>query len=267
MINMFLKKILDKDFDALTLEELKTIIHNNDVFALKKKDLVILEKLIEKHLTDDNRHKLNETLREALPSSFAILSNLDKYEIHEGTIDINFRETFVSNLKQMSNFQLCVFIDKLLKAGKEEKIRFFRNKDYSLHAINSVVSSSFALPMVFEFFKPGYPKSFMAIEYNQIDKDKMINTLNNQIVRYLYVVEAISRVVLETEETELLKTKINKRIQAAVIDYVDIIKKEKKVVRSTGIAPRQTWTYTLCNILDITVEEDEEFYDEEDDDE
>ena len=64
-----------------------------------------------------------------------------------------------------------------------------------------------------------------------------------------------------------MKTKINKRIQAAVIDYVDIIKKEKKVVRSTGIAHRQTWTYTLCNILDITVEEDEEFYDEEDDDE
>ena len=85
---MFLKKILDRDFDALTLEELKTIIHNNDVFVLKKKDLVILEKLIEKHLIEDNSDKINETLREALPSSFAILSNLDKYEIHEEAIDI-----------------------------------------------------------------------------------------------------------------------------------------------------------------------------------
>ena len=167
----------------------------------------------------------------------------------------------------MSNFQLCVFIDKLLKVGKEEKIRFFRNKDYSLHAINSVVSSSFALPMVFEFFKPDHYKSFMAIEYNQIDKDKMIDTLNNQIVRYTYVVEAISKEVLETAESELLKTKINKRIKTATIDYVDIIKKEKKAVRATGVAPRQTWTYTLCNILDIAVEEDDEFYDEEDNDE
>jgi hypothetical protein len=267
MINMFLKKLLDRDFDALTLEELKIIIHNNDVFALKKKDLAILEKLIEKPLTDDNSDKIKEVLRESLPSSFAILSNLDKCEIHEGTIDINFREAFVSNLKQMNNFQLCVFIDKLLKVGKEERIRFFKSKDYSLHMINSVVSSSFELPMVFEFFKPDHPKSFRAIEYDQIDKDKMINTLNNQIVRYLYVVEAISRIVLETAETELLKTKINKRIQTEIIDYVDIIKKEKKAVRATGIAPRQTWTYTLCNILDITAEEDDEFYDEEDDDE
>ena len=265
MINMFLKKLLDRDFDDLTLEELKIIIHNNDVFALKKKDIAILEKLIEKPLTDDNRDNIREVLREALPSPFAILSSLDKYEIHEGTIEINFREAFVDNLKHMSNLQLCVFIDKLLKVGMEEKIRFFRNKDYSLHAINSVVSSSFALPMVFEFFKPDHPKSFMAIEYNQIDEDKMINTLNNQIVRYLYVVAAISRIVLETEETELLKTKINKRIQTEIIDYVDIIKKEKKAIRSTGIAPRQTWTYTLCNMLDITIEEDDEFYDEEDD--
>lgn len=44
-------------------------------------------------------------------------------------------------------------------------------------------------------------------------------------------------------------------------------RKKKKAVRATGVAPRQTWTYTLCNILDIAVEEDDEFYDEEDNDE
>ena len=77
----------------------------------------------------------------------------------------------------------------------------------------------------------------------------------------------ISRIVLETNETDLLKTKINKRIQTEIIDYIDVIKKEKKAVRSTGIAPKQTWTYTLCNVLDITVDVDDEFYDEEDDDE
>ena len=83
MINMFLKKLLDRDFDILTLEELKIIIHNNEVFPLKKKDLAVLEKLIEKPLADDNRDNIKEVLREALPSSFAILSNLDKYVIHE----------------------------------------------------------------------------------------------------------------------------------------------------------------------------------------
>ena len=69
MINMFLKKLLDRDFDILTLEELKIIIHNNEVFPLKKKDLVVLEKLIEKPLADDNRDNIKEVLREALPSS------------------------------------------------------------------------------------------------------------------------------------------------------------------------------------------------------
>ena len=95
---MFLKKILDRDFGALTLEELKIITHNNDVFMFKKKDLSVLEKLIEKPLIDDNRNQINELLREALTSSFAILSSLDKHEIHEGPIDISFREAFVDNL-------------------------------------------------------------------------------------------------------------------------------------------------------------------------
>ena len=47
--------------------------------------------------------------------------------------------------------------------------------------------------------------------------------------------------------------------------YLDVIRKEKSAVRATGVAPKQTWTYTLCNVADITIEEDDEFYDEEDD--
>ena len=83
----------------------------------------------------------------------------------------------------------------------------------------------------------------------------------------LYVLAIIAEVVLNTDEEKLSGTKINKVINEDISTYLEIIKKEKAAVRATGVAPKQTWTYTLCNITDITVEEDEEFFDEEDDDE
>lgn len=123
----------------------------------------------------------------------------------------------------------------LFKLAKEEKIRFFRNKDYSLHAINSVISRSLGLSLVFEIFKPGKAKNFKAIDYTRIDKAQMIEEIDNQVVRYLYVLAKIAEVVLNTEEEKLLGTKINKTINEQISVYLEIIKKEKSAVRATGV--------------------------------
>ena len=267
MGEMFLKKILDKDFEAISVDELKVIITHDSVFTISKKDKKALEKIIEDGITDGNRDKMVAVLREGLPNSFMILSNLDKYELVDGEIKLEFRKNLIENLKVMNHLQLGTFIDKVLMVSKESKIRFFRNEEYSLHEINGVISKSLGLTLVFEIFKKGEYKTFLEIPFEHTDKKLMIEVLNTQCVRYLYILKTISDIVLATETSKLTGTKINKTIREQINDYVKLIKKERKYVKKTGAVPKQTWTYSICGLTDISIEDDDEFLDWEDDDE
>lgn len=267
MSEVFLKKLLRKEYTDFTIEELKLIINNNHVFSLSKKDIKALEKITANDSLETEKIKMASILENGLPSTFVILSNLDKQSINDGTIEIDFRKSLLNKLNQMNNLKLCVFIDKVLKFSKDEKLRFFRNKDYSLHEINGVISKTFNLSLVFEIFKPGKAKVFQAIDYERIDKDLLIDTINNQVIRYLYILEIIAEAVLATEEKKIFGTKINKTIRERITEYVDVIQKERSAVRAIGITPKKSWTYTLGNLTDVTIEEDDEYYDEEEDDE
>lgn len=263
----FLRKIIDKDFEALTVDEVKVILTQDNIFSISKKDKKVLEKFIEENSFEINKDKVSSILKDGLPSAFAILSALDKHSIVEDGIKIDFRKDLMENLKQMNHQQLGIFIDKVLMISDESKIRFFRNEEYSLHEINGVISRSLGLTLVFEVFQKGKYKSFLDIPFSLVDKDLMIETLNVQLVRYLYILKIISEAVLTTEESKLTGTKINKTIREQISDYVKIIKKERVTVRKTGAVPRQTWTYSICGLTDISVEDDDEFIDWEEDDE
>ena len=267
MGEMFLKKIIDKEFESLTVEELKVIVTYDSVFPMSKTDKKALEKIIEDGITESNKDKMVAVLKEGLPNSFAILSNLDKHDIIDGEINIEFRKNLIENLKLMNHLQLGIFIDKVLMVSKESKIRFFRNEEYSLHEINGVISKSVGLTLVFEVFKKGEYKTFMEIPFEHTDKNLMIEVLNAQCVRYLYILKIISEVVLTTEKDKLKGTKINKNIREQIDGYVKLIKKERKYVKKTGAVPKQTWTYSICGLTDISIEDDDEFLDWEDDDE
>ena len=267
MGEILLKKIIDKDFGELTIDEVKVIINQDSIFSINKKDKKVLEKFIEENSFEINKDKVGSILKDGLPNSFAILSALDKHSIVEDGIKIDFRKDLVENLKQMNHQQLGIFIDKVSMISDESKIRFFRNEEYSLHEINGVISKSLGLTLVFEVFQKGKYKSFSDIPFSLVDKDLMIETLNVQLVRYLYILKIISEVVLSTEESKLTGTKINKTIREQISDYVKIIKKERVTVRKTGVVPRQTWTYSICGLTDISIEDDDEFMDWEDEDE
>ena len=200
MGEMFLKKIIDKEFESLTVEELKVIVTYDSVFPISKTDKKALERIIEDGITESNKDKMVTVLKEGLPNSFAILSNLDKHDIIDGEIKIEFRKNLIENLKLMNHLQLGTFIDKVLMVSKEFKIRFFRNEEYSLHEINGVISKSFGLTLVFEVFKKGEYKTFREIPFEHTDKNLMIEVLNAQCVRYLYILKIISEVVLVTEK-------------------------------------------------------------------
>ena len=267
MTKTLITRMINKNYDALTIEELKIIINNPDVFPIKKTDKQALEKLISK-ASDENRDTAIKVLRAILPSPFELLKNIDKYSIREEDREFNFRDQLLRNLHRMNNIQLCVFIDKVIKFGKDESLRFFRNKEYSLHAINGVISSSLGLSLVFEIFKPGKYQTFKVINYNLIDKEHMISVLDTQIIRYLYILESISDAILTTDEEHLTGTKINKTIRESIADYVKVINSEHRSVHQSGVKKHQTWTYNICNLVDITVEDDDEFIsDEEEDDE
>ena len=263
----FLRKIMDKDFEALTVDEVKVILTQDNIFSISKKDKKVLEKFIEEDSLEINKDKLVEILKERLPNSFAILSALDRHSVLEDGIKIDFRKNLIENLKIMNHLQLGIFIDKVLMISDESKIRFFRNEEYSLHEINGVISRSLGLTLVFEVFKKRNYKTFLDVPFSLVDKDLMIETLNVQLVRYLYILKIISEVVLSTEESKLTGTKINKTIREQISDYVKIIKKERVTVRKTGAVPRQTWTYSICGLTDISIEDDDEFMDWEDEDE
>jgi hypothetical protein len=156
-----------------------------------------------------------------------------------------------------------VFINKVLKFRKDNKLRFFRKAEFSLHEINGVVSRSLGLSLVFEIFKTGKAKNFTAIDYNKIDKALMVATLSNHLVRYLYILEIISRVVLNTEEDKIFGTKINKNIREEILPYVILLDKERKTIAKTGIKPKKTWVYTLCDSINIELADDD--YDDEED--
>lgn len=267
MGEIFLKKILDKEFETLTVDELKVIITYDNIFSISKKDKKGLEKIIEDGITESNKDKMVAVLKEGLPNPFAILSNLDKHYLVEGEIKIEFRKNLIENLKLMNHLQLGIFIDKVLMISDESKIRFFRNEEYSLHEINGVISRSLGLTLVFEVFKKGDYKMFLKIPFEHTDKNLMIEVLDAQCVRYLYILKIISEVVLATEEGKLTGTKINKNIREQVAGYVKLIKQERKYVKKTGVVPKQTWTYSICGLTDISIEDDDEFFDWEDDDE
>ena len=118
MTRALIKKLITNDYDSLTFEEIKLIISNPKVFPIKKTDKQALEKLVSKP-SDENRDTAIKVLRAILPSPFELLKNIDKYSIREEDREFNFRDQLLRNLHRMNNMQLCVFIDKVIKFGKD----------------------------------------------------------------------------------------------------------------------------------------------------
>ncbi len=273
MIKEFLRKILNKEFESLSTEELELIMNNDNIFSLSKKDKKALEQVLKKGSIKNDKDKVIQTLSEGLPSTVEILSKLDNNSIINGDVEFSFREGMLNNLNKMNNLQLCVFFDKVLRYSKKLCIQFLRNKVYSLHEINGVICRSLGLSLVFEIFTFDRRKRFLAIDYNKIDKSEMINAINNQAVRYLWFLECISEAALTIDEAKCVgKTitgynKANEIIDELAADYIEVIDSEIEALIEANVRPKQTYIYTLGNLETITVEDDSEDFDLEDFDE
>ena len=146
----FLNKLLNRDFENLSIEEISAIIYSDDVFSISKKDKKILEQLIANGSVDATRGQVSAVLEEVIPRAIVILNKLDKFSIDVDPIRIDFANELLESLNQMNHLQLCSFIDKVMFMSKDYEINFLRHKVYSLHEINSAFSRSFGLSLAFE---------------------------------------------------------------------------------------------------------------------
>ena len=240
-----LNKLLEKDYENLTIEELGVLDKYRETFGLGDEFKKLYEDLIK---GENNLNKIKEELETKLLPRILILENLSKLEINEPELHVNFRGELISNLRKMDNLRVCYFIDKVSYQIKENNIRFFgvkRQNEISYHMINKVISDSYNLNLVFEIFEKNSKNKFLHLDVNKFNKEYMIEVLNKYFTCYLYILEIISDVVLNCEEDELSKKTLAFAITKEIKQYLNVIREDKKLFKVKGNRLFRNWSYFI----------------------
>ena len=240
-----LNKLLEKDYENLTIEELGVLDKYKETFGLGDEFKKLYEDLIK---GENNLNKIKEELETKLLPRILILENLSKLEINEPELHVNFRGELINNLRKMDNLRICYFIDKVSYQIKENNIRFFgvkRQNEISYHMINKVISDSYNLNLVFEIFEKNSKNKFLHLDVNKFNKEYMIEVLNKYFTCYLYILEIISDVVLNCEEDELSKKTLAFAITKEIKQYLNVIREDKKLFKVKGNRLFRNWSYFI----------------------
>lgn len=240
-----LNKLLEKDYENLTIEELGVLDKYRETFGLGDEFKKLYEGLIK---GENNLNKIKEELETKLLPRILILENLSKLEIKEPELNVNFRGELLNNLRKMDNLRICYFIDKVSYQIKENNIRFFgvkRQNEISYHMINKVISDSYNLNLVFEIFEKNSKNKFLHLDVNKFNKEYMIEVLNKYFTCYLYILEIISDVVLNCDEDELSKKTLAFAITKEIKQYLNVIREDKKLFKVKGNRLFRNWSYFI----------------------
>ena len=240
-----LNKLLEKDYENLTIEELGVLDKYRETFGLGDEFKKLYEDLIK---GENNLNKIKEELETKLLPRILILENLSKLEINEPELHVNFRGELINNLRKMDNLRICYFIDKVSYQIKENNIRFFgvkRQNEISYHMINNGISDSYILNLVFEIFEKNSKYKFLHLDVNKFNKQYMIEVLNKYFTCYLYILEIISDVVLNCDEDELSKKTLAFAITKEIKQYLNVIREDKKLFKVKGNRLFRNWSYFI----------------------
>ena len=240
-----LNKLLEKDYENLTIEELGVLDKDRVTLGLGDEFIKLYEDLIK---GENNLNKIKEELETKLLPRILILENLSKLEINEPELHVNFRGELINNLRKMDNLRICYFIDKVSYQIRENNIRFFgvkRQNEISYHMINKVISDSYNLNLVFEIFEKNSKNKFLHLDVNKFNKEYMIEVLNKYFTCYLYILEIISGVVLNCDEDELSKKTLAFAITKEIKQYLKVIKEDKKLFKVKGNRLFRNWSYFI----------------------
>ena len=240
-----LNKLLEKDYENLTIEELGVLDKYRETFGLGDEFKKLYEDLIK---GENNLKIIKEELETKLLPRILILENLSKLEINEPELHVNFRGELINNLRKMDNLRICYFIDKVSYQIRENNIRFFgvkRQNEISYHMINKVISDSYNLNLVFEIFEKNSKNKFLHLDVNKFNKEYMIEVLNKYFTCYLYILEIISDVVLNCDEDELSKKTLAFAITKEIKQYLNVIREDKKLFKVKGNRLFRKWSYFI----------------------
>lgn len=227
---VFILKILNRQFDELSRDEMLVIAENPDIFKMPKKFGKLLG---DSGFNDEKRREAIEMLKDELPPSIYILNNLDLFSISDPVYGVDFKKDFIETAKKLPIYRLCILIDKLDYYMRKCKICFFGNnqaKSIVWHEINKVISDSFGLDLVFEVFacKEHYYR-FEKLNYRAFKVDKLIACLEAYCKNWTCILYYIAKALLDADDESVNKKKsITAAINKSVQVYVDIIRTERK---------------------------------------
>lgn len=247
-----LDKLLNKDYLSLSFNEIKILNNNKVVFGLDKKFQVLYEKielevLSKGEVSLDNLVKVKEILEVDLLPRVIILENLSSVIIDENELKVNFKGDFIKNLTLMNNNQICYFIDIMSFYIRKHKIRFFgvgRNNEIAYHMINKVVSDSLGLRFVFDIFGKNCTENFVHLEINRLKKELFIESLDKYCISYIYILDIISKIVLDYDEQLLSKKSLKFEINKEIKEFKNVIEEDKKLFKTKDRRFR-TWSYFI----------------------
>lgn len=227
---VFILKILNRQFDELSRDEMLAIAENPDVFQMPKKFRKLLG---DSELNDEARHAAIEMLKDELHASIDLLNRLDQFAVNDPVYGVEFKKDFIETAKRLPIYRLCILIDKLDYYMRKYRICFFGNnqaKPNVWHEINKVVSDSFGLDLVFEVFgcKEHYYR-FEKLNYTAFKADKLIACLEAYCRNWTCILYYIAQTLADADEESVTKKKsITAAINKSVQVYMDIIKAEHK---------------------------------------
>lgn len=269
MINELLFNVLEGNYDQLSIGDLRTISKHLDLFGLKK-DFIKLVDIAEAqdslafNLSGDTtaRDRINDYLKEQLPSRTEILDRVDNKYFDEPNFKISFRKNFLDNLRKMDALQLCYTVDKIgyYIHKKHGKFYFFGDMQHQVgayHEINKAITKSFGTTLIFNIFdtKNNTKEKFLNIDYQLIDKDSIVQCLEDTCIRHFYVLEKITEVILNFDESNLKNTThvINKEIAY----FKGIIEEGRLKSSSKGKMQRQSeWQLFIDDYYYLSSEKD-----------
>ena len=250
MENKILGKLFDGQYDQLTNDELRTMSNHCDLFGLKKEfaklvDVALINYAFSLSEEASPRDSINKYLKENLPSRSELLNKFDDKSINEQNFKINFKDKFLSNVGKMDTLQLCYLIDKIGYYMKKKNggLRFFGDKQHMVgayHELNKTISASFDTVLSFNFFYFNIKEKFLNVDYSLFNRDNLKLCLEKCCLHHFCLLERISDVILNFDETNLKNTThvINKDTDFAY--FKRIIEEGKVEANKRGGAKNET---------------------------
>lgn len=187
----FLFKVLKRDFESLTLDEINIIFSNYSLFGLTKKSMQIMKKTLS--LGENFLTSVKDQLKQSVPSSIVILNNVEKDS------SVGFKYLFNSQLNKMNGLQLCFLIDKMGQFMREEKLRFFggRNKmQDAYHKLNMLISNQFGFKCAFKVFHSSIANKFRFVNYDSLNTQVIVKFLMDSCINHFSVLTRFAAVIL-----------------------------------------------------------------------